>query len=117
MYSTDGTFHERLGKMIHDFVHKIYDASSTFPREELFGVTSQIRRAALSVALNYTEGYARFSKKELNRFLRISYGSLKEVLYLWEFARERGWLNDDGKETRDLGNGIGGMLWSIFYRD
>ncbi len=114
---TKQNFHEHLSKLIDSFVHDIYDTTLRFPRNEMFGVISQVRRAALSVALNYTEGYARHSRKELARFLKISYGSLKETLYILKFAHERGWV---GKEIYDklslTGDEIGKMLWSMFSR-
>ncbi|PJB19449.1 four helix bundle protein, partial [Candidatus Falkowbacteria bacterium CG_4_9_14_3_um_filter_36_9] len=54
----------------------------SFPKDELYGITSQLRRAALSVILNYIEGYARKRDKVYKNFLEISYGSLKEAKYL-----------------------------------
>lgn len=111
------SFHERLSRLIDEFVHAIYDMTDMLPREELFGVKSQLRRAALSIALNYTEGYARFSKKELGRFLKISYGSLKEVLYLVRFSQRRTWINLSlCEQLESQGSDLGGMLWSTFSR-
>jgi len=49
------TFHSKLKRTMDLYVHKTYDYSSTFPKEEIFGVTSQLRRATLSVILNYVE--------------------------------------------------------------
>ncbi len=56
-----------------------YRATRKFPREEAYGMTSQIRRAAAAVPANIAEGYGRESPKELVRFLRIAQGSLKEL--------------------------------------
>jgi four helix bundle protein len=56
-----------------------YDISRTFPREEMFGMTSQARRAAASVAANIAEGYGRGTRPAYISFLRISQGSLKEL--------------------------------------
>ncbi len=115
-YSSD-PFHKRLSKLIDEFVHSVYDMTEKLPKEELFGARSQLRRAVLSIALNYTEGYARFSKKELARFLKISYGSLKEVLYLIRFSHQRAWIDLPlCKQLESQGNDLGGMLWSTFSR-
>jgi four helix bundle protein len=60
-------------------VKNVYDYSSSFPREELYGLTSQMRRAAVSIPSNMAEGCGRSSSKELHRFLDISLGSLSEL--------------------------------------
>ena len=62
-----------------DMVVEIYHLTSNFPKEELYGLTSQIRRASVSIPSNIAEGYGRFSDKELVRFLFISLGSASEV--------------------------------------
>jgi four helix bundle protein len=62
-----------------DFVEKIYAVTANFPKEETYGLVSQIRRAAISYPSNIAEGAARFSKKEFIQFLYISLGSLSEV--------------------------------------
>lgn len=62
-----------------DFVVEIYKATKCFPKEEVYGLTSQIRRAAVSIPSNIAEGYGRHSDKELIHFLFISLGSASEV--------------------------------------
>lgn len=95
-----------------EYVQKVYRCTKKFPREEVFGVTSQLRRSALSVVLNYIEGYARQRKEVLRNFLEISYGSLKESDYLIYFSHIQMYLNDaDFSELTALGNRIGRMLW------
>lgn len=62
------------------FVSEIYKVTSKFPKEEKFGLTDQIRRAAVSIALNIAEGSSRKSDREFSWFLRTSPGSLEEVV-------------------------------------
>ncbi len=52
-------FHDDLNKYMDEFVNLIYDLTINFPKEEIYGLTSQLRRAVLSMILNYIEGYAR----------------------------------------------------------
>lgn len=104
-------FHDDLRKFMNLYVHGVYDISASFPKHELFGVTSQLQRSALSVILNYIEGYARQRDKVLKNFLEISYGSLQESKYLIEFSRERKYVKDsDCQELLKLGDKIGAML-------
>ncbi|MBI5134968.1 four helix bundle protein [Candidatus Uhrbacteria bacterium] len=72
--------------------HLVYSKTKNFPKDELFGITSQLRRAILSVPLNIIEGYARQNRKEFRHFLRISYGSLKEAKYILGFALEENYI-------------------------
>jgi four helix bundle protein len=62
-----------------DLVEAVYDVPRKFPKDELFGLTSQIRRAAVSVPSNVAEGQGRGSANEFYRYLSISYGSLREI--------------------------------------
>ncbi|KAA0205865.1 four helix bundle protein [Candidatus Uhrbacteria bacterium] len=106
------SFHEELRSLIDEFVDVIYDTSEHFPKSELFGSVSQIRRAALSVALNYVEGYGRGSRASNRHFLEISFSSLKETEYLVRFAKRRGWLGEhDADPLLSKMHRIGGMLW------
>lgn len=62
-----------------DFVIEVYTMTNSFPKEEIYGLTSQIRRAAVSISSNIAEGYGRNSDKELIRFLFVSLGSASEI--------------------------------------
>ncbi len=75
------------------FLKKVYGATACFPKSEMYNLTSQFRRAALSVVLNIVEGQARGSKADMRRFLFISRGSLAECAYLLEFSREIGYID------------------------
>ena len=62
-----------------ELVEKIYNLTSKLPKEEIYGLSSQMRRSAVSIPSNMAEGYARKNKKEFVQFLRISYGSGAEL--------------------------------------
>lgn len=69
-----------------DLVLMIYKSTLSFPKEEIYGLSSQMRRAAVSVVSNIVEGSARESQYEYCRFLEIAYGSLKELQYQYNLA-------------------------------
>lgn len=94
-------------------VYLIYKTSRKFPKEELYGLTSQIKRAALSIPLNIIEGFARRGSKDYRQFLHIAYGSLKETKYLLFFAYREKYLHEKQyKEILDLAEEVGKMLWT-----
>jgi four helix bundle protein len=76
-----------------------YKVTSSFPREETFGLISQMRRAGVSVVSNIVEGCARESKREYVRFLDIAFGSLRELHYQYSLAIRLGYLKE--KEGKD----------------
>ena len=69
----------RAFELADEVAMSVYRATAGFPKEELFGLTSQIRRAAVSVPSNIVEGCARDSEAEYLRFLNIAFGSLREL--------------------------------------
>jgi len=73
---------------------KIYMITKKFPKEEIFGLTSQIRRAVVSVPSNIVEGCARESQMEYRRFVEIAYSSLKEVDYQFSLAVKLAYLQN-----------------------
>jgi four helix bundle protein len=99
-------------------VTEIYQATKTFPIEERYGLSNQLRRAAVSVPSNIAEGQARFSGKDFHRFLSMSRGSLVEIETQLQIAMNLGYLKlSDGAalldETAELGRILNGLLASI----
>jgi four helix bundle protein len=83
----------------------IYKLTKKFPRDEIFGLTSQLRRAAVSIAANIAEGSARAGKKEKAQFYTIAKSSLAEVDCLSELSFDQNYFSDqDYKELLDLIN-------------
>lgn len=94
-------------------VLEVYRVTNGYPRSEVYGLTSQLRRACLSVVLNIVEGYARSSSKEFGRFLNISFGSLAEVEYLLELSVKLGYISEEAyTEMEEIRMECGKMIWS-----
>ncbi len=81
-------------KLADDLCIFIYVATRDFPREEIYGLTSQLRRAAVSVVSNFVEGCGRHTEADFLRFLDISFGSIREVEYQVSLAKRLGYLSD-----------------------
>jgi four helix bundle protein len=80
----------------------VYQATAKFPREEIYGLTSQIRRASVSIPSNIAEGCGREGNAEFNRFLQIASGSTRELEYQLLLAHELTYLEDQNYESLDI---------------
>ena len=76
----------------HQFVLRVYQITASFPKEEMYGLTSQIRRAAVSIPANIAEGAGRETQAELAHFLYIAAGSAAELDYHLLLARDLGYV-------------------------
>ena len=85
----------RAFELADALVLALYQATKMFPREELFGLTSQLRRAAVSIASNIVEGCGRNSEVDFVHFLHMAYGSSREVEYQVSLARRLGYLGTE----------------------
>ncbi|NUY81765.1 four helix bundle protein [Flavobacterium sp. MAH-1] len=84
-----------IWQMSHSFTLKIYAVTKNFPKEEIFNLTSQLRRAAVSIPTNISEGCGRNSDREFNHFLNIALGSTSETKYLLILAHELNYLSSE----------------------
>lgn len=86
-------------QLADNLVTEVYKATRNFPKEERYGLTSQLRRAAVSVPANIVEGSARETQGEYRQFLNIAFGSLRETGYLIHLSRRLGYLPDGSSQT------------------
>ncbi len=78
----------------HLLAVNVYKITKRFPKEELYGITSQIRRAVISIPTNIVEGSGRQTSKEFSRYLSIAAGSASEVEYLIMLSKELAFINE-----------------------
>ena len=98
-----------------ELVNSVYSLTRAIPKEELSGLTSQMRRAAVSIPSNIAEGAARGTEAELRRFLYIARGSLSELETLIQVARHQGMLDENAgldllQRSERVGKLLGGMI-------
>jgi len=95
-----------------ELAYQVYAATRAFPKEELYAMTSQLRRAALSVPTNIVEGYARQGKNEFRQFANIALGSLAEAKYLLGFCLRLKYLKPrEHQNLADQAEEVGRLLW------
>jgi four helix bundle protein len=105
-------------KRAHDFTLGIYRYTGSFPDCERYGLTAQLRPAAVSVVSNIVEGASRHGDRELTRFLQIAHGSACEVECQLLLSRDLGYLQSDkwmalDADCRELGKMLNGLIGSL----
>lgn len=98
----------------HQFVVKTYILTQKFPKEEMYGLTSQFRRAAVSIAANIAEGYARRGPRDKCRFLNISQSSLQECKYFLILSKDLTYHTDP--TMTDLADDVARLLSAYITR-
>jgi len=113
-----GTYEDlKVWRRAMDLVLEVYRSTSSFPKQEIYGLTSQMRRAAVSVPSNIAEGKGRFSRKELLQFLFHARGSLLELQTQITIGRELGFLAAaEGKKLTELASEVGRLLNGLVNR-
>ncbi len=102
-----------LYQKAEELVVLTYKTTSSYPKEELFGLVSQMRRAAVSVVSNIVEGYIKQSSKEYSRFLLISIGSLTELEVQIELSKDLNFINQlHYDKISSLISEVGKLLYS-----
>lgn len=105
-------YHNKLKELIHEYILLTYKLTNKYPKDERFGLISQDRRAAVSVMLNYIEGYARMKVLVTLNFQETAYASLKESIYCRYLAKCLGFINEiEYKQSFKLEDEIGAMLY------
>ena len=88
-----------IWKRSHQLTLDVYNATKSFPSDELFGLTSQIRRAVSSIPTNIAEGCGRVSNKDFAHFLQIAIGSTSELEYELLLAHSLNYINDSDYQS------------------
>jgi four helix bundle protein len=104
-----------------DLVSALYDATEGFPKREIYSLTDQMRRAAVSIPSNIAEGQAHFSPREFRHFLRHAHGSLAELETQILIAQRRTYLTESQaaellRRTHEVGRILSGLLSSLKER-
>ena len=101
-----------------DLVEMVYKVTASFPKQELFGLTAQLRKAAVSIPSNIAEGQGRQSDREFHHFLRISHGSLREVETQILIATRLAYMSEQSKSSllersAEIGRLTNGLLSTL----
>jgi len=105
----------RAWQACDQLVVAVYRATTGFPRQELYGLTSQARRAAFSAAANIVEGSAKQGPREFRRYLDIALGSLAELSYTLRLSRQLRLLSDEqARELDQLRVNASRLTWALY---
>jgi len=99
-------------KQSHGLTLKIYKMTADFPNSEIYGLTSQIRRASVSIGSNIVEGSLRSSEREFSRFLEVALSSAGEVEYQLLIAKDLAYIQIDSFEN--LNEKVGGIKKQLY---
>jgi four helix bundle protein len=102
-------------KASHKFVLEIYKSSENFPKSEMFGLVSQFRRAAISIAANIAEGYRKKGKADKLRFYNISQGSIEECAYYLILSKDLNYITMESYENLNQKLDISRKLINNYY--
>lgn len=105
-------------KKAHMLVKEVYMLTVAFPKEELYGLVSQLRRASVSIPTNIAEGSGKASKADFGRYLQIAFGSANEVEYLLLLSFELKYINQNyyeviNAQTEQIKKMLSGLLKSV----
>lgn len=101
-------------KLADDLTVAVYEKTRTFPKEEIYGLTAQLRRASYSVPANIVEGSSRKSKKDYLHFLYIACGSLAESQYFIHLAHRLNYIRgDEAEELKQQARRVFGCLYAL----
>jgi four helix bundle protein len=102
-------------KTAHGLALEVYNITKKWPVSERYGLTSQVRRAALSVPTNIAEGTAKRGSREFRRYLDIARGSLSELSYLLLFSKDCGILDENTfQHLTELRHRVGKLSWGLY---
>jgi four helix bundle protein len=104
-----------------EFADLVYHSTRSFPADERFGLTNQMRRAAVSISSNIAEGTSRLSQSDFRRFIEIATGSVFEVVSQAFLGRRQGWLTEDRfralySSAEEVGRMLSGLRKSLVVK-
>lgn len=110
-----GVFKLEVAKKAHVLTSEIYRVTASFPKTEIYGLISQIRRSVMSIPANLAEGYTRKSSKEFKQSINIARGSLAETQYFLLLSKDLDYINNnDYLKLNQRVDEVGKMLFGLY---